>query len=1264
MATGAEMTETDLRGEPSRRINVNRFRYRRVDVRFPEELATHLENHESVLLLGPRYVGKRHVLSRVRGVLKERKLDRIVELHLMERNWLDKSLAMEAVSRAVEGGLRGMDWQPTSDPRELLDTLRRFLERTACHVVALIADVDALPDHLARRLLKGIRELSTLPPDCPGHLSVLLTGSIGLTPLVHGADSEFDCTQQYVIQGFDREAFERYVLQTLEPTGWRLDRREQCCDLLYELCGGNVHMLRALFWGLLEGRRIHGQDRALPLSCTEIEEAGKHLYSPMSTPVDFISQTVSRIESSPESCQMVAELLDEDRLRLDALPATPETETEGNPPTEIELGGLAVREDGHLKFASRMMKDMAVHYFSHWRLGDLFACGQKWDEAFTHYEAARREEGEWVYSPTRRPQLPSAVRAFEVALHAKASEGVEAFDGFFSQGARNLLGFQEIGFWQHGKHWEQIAPSTPEAEAREVHDKSLAFLPSPGILHSGVHPLEEDLAQFALLVGLPPDKADKPTERRATVLSNFGNEVPLTRERLALCLQAIESYCTAFAAARRIARVTQETMAQRHLLETVPLILEAVAQGKVTTLTALETAADRLRDIGYRRVMFSMVDPARTEIVGLFDSRPEGEPDMAALSRWRLDGPIVDVQQHCVRHCKTILVEDAMTHPITDKAIAERAGVKGQAVIPIHSHGQVLATFHVERADKRMPHEGEVRLLEYFAAQLARVIRLTERVRMVEASLNAGKDPVCIVDRGLAVRYVNTSLAREVDLTAGWQNEASPPPAEERLWRKSVELLDRAMGDNRPVSKYLQNARERNSRWWHLEAVSINDWRRMPIGGLLQAHDVTATRQMVETLQELASCQDVDELLAKLLKAASKLGHRWGRAYMIDERGRLVGCGQFGFAEGSKGAVAFERGEAVLPASDEPGSVSWRCFDVGKPVIFCLSREHGDGETIEISSGLAAMNVHDPRCPTCLKKTPGEVWIDFPLYCRGTGQRLGKLTLSGSEDFEPERFEQLCVLAEIASTVIAALTQREHRARQELTMQRDAMEKAIGATVHYLLNRVAALGLLKMRFDDATTKPKELEGLNDEFERLLKSLADELEHIQDRLRPLEIRCQHIDLMEGIREIFSEQLPDAWYSLVPEKGRVTADVDPVVLRDMLCELIENSRKANAGERDLFVSVSVRVRGAPGDERCTIEFSDNGPGIPPQLRDRVFEDLYSARPGKRRGIGLGLGFVRRGIAAHGGTIRLRDPEDGEGACFVIEFPRFTDSKQDVD
>jgi signal transduction histidine kinase len=85
-------------------------------------------------------------------------------------------------------------------------------------------------------------------------------------------------------------------------------------------------------------------------------------------------------------------------------------------------------------------------------------------------------------------------------------------------------------------------------------------------------------------------------------------------------------------------------------------------------------------------------------------------------------------------------------------------------------------------------------------------------------------------------------------------------------------------------------------------------------------------------------------------------------------------------------------------------------------------------------------------------------------------------------------------------------------------------------------------------------------------------------------------------------------------------------------------------------------AMRLAGAkstsPAKNSIEITVADNGPGIPPEIRDKIFEPFFSGREAGR-GLGLGLAKCWRIVTLHGGQIEVRDTPGG-GATFVVRLP----------
>jgi signal transduction histidine kinase len=126
--------------------------------------------------------------------------------------------------------------------------------------------------------------------------------------------------------------------------------------------------------------------------------------------------------------------------------------------------------------------------------------------------------------------------------------------------------------------------------------------------------------------------------------------------------------------------------------------------------------------------------------------------------------------------------------------------------------------------------------------------------------------------------------------------------------------------------------------------------------------------------------------------------------------------------------------------------------------------------------------------------------------------------------------------------------------------------------------------------------------------------------------------------------------------LPEQARVdvtgefgTIQGDEVLLRQLFGNLVRNAVEAceHAG-----VSPVVMVHGEldAGRGHCRIIMDDNGPGIPVQVRDKVFQPFFTTRS---RGTGLGLAIVQKIMVLHNGRVTIGDSAAG-GASIQLAFP----------
>jgi two-component system, NtrC family, nitrogen regulation sensor histidine kinase NtrY len=106
------------------------------------------------------------------------------------------------------------------------------------------------------------------------------------------------------------------------------------------------------------------------------------------------------------------------------------------------------------------------------------------------------------------------------------------------------------------------------------------------------------------------------------------------------------------------------------------------------------------------------------------------------------------------------------------------------------------------------------------------------------------------------------------------------------------------------------------------------------------------------------------------------------------------------------------------------------------------------------------------------------------------------------------------------------------------------------------------------------------------------------------------------------------------------------VDREQMKRVMINLLDNALDAIDGKGQITIGLSYDQ----DQQLVTIEVADNGGGIPPEHKSRVFEPYFST---KKHGTGLGLAIVNNIINDHNGSIRVQD-EEPQGTRFIIELP----------
>jgi signal transduction histidine kinase len=176
------------------------------------------------------------------------------------------------------------------------------------------------------------------------------------------------------------------------------------------------------------------------------------------------------------------------------------------------------------------------------------------------------------------------------------------------------------------------------------------------------------------------------------------------------------------------------------------------------------------------------------------------------------------------------------------------------------------------------------------------------------------------------------------------------------------------------------------------------------------------------------------------------------------------------------------------------------------------------------------------------------------------------------------------------------------------------------------------------------------------FQEEIRRTIAELDQLVDEI----LLASRLDAREA--DVGTVELVDLIGLAAEECARVGADLDASaspellevrgvakLLRRALRNLLENARRYSQGD----ITVVVQRR----DGQAQVSVLDQGPGVPPALRERIFEPFYRLPGASERagGVGLGLALVRSIAARHNGSAHCEARPDGaHGACFVLRLP----------
>jgi signal transduction histidine kinase len=198
--------------------------------------------------------------------------------------------------------------------------------------------------------------------------------------------------------------------------------------------------------------------------------------------------------------------------------------------------------------------------------------------------------------------------------------------------------------------------------------------------------------------------------------------------------------------------------------------------------------------------------------------------------------------------------------------------------------------------------------------------------------------------------------------------------------------------------------------------------------------------------------------------------------------------------------------------------------------------------------------------------------------------------------------------------------------------------------------------LLQLSADPANQEKGFIDKIENHTERLRLLVDDLILLSMMQARPGIQRCSRFDVIELVEEVVARLAGTAAEKemrlrIVRRSERAQLAGDRSMLDRALHHLVQNATKFSPSKTEILVTAEALAEGG-----VNVSVLDQGPGIPAEERDRIFQSFYQEEAPLTRtvgGLGIGLTLVKEVVAAHGGRLEV-ESEPNQGSLFTIELP----------
>jgi PAS domain S-box-containing protein len=347
-------------------------------------------------------------------------------------------------------------------------------------------------------------------------------------------------------------------------------------------------------------------------------------------------------------------------------------------------------------------------------------------------------------------------------------------------------------------------------------------------------------------------------------------------------------------------------------------------------------------------------------------------------------------------------------------------------------------------------------------------------------------------------------------------------------------------------------------------------------------------RAMTERAEasEALSTQIVNSLTAGLLVVDPQ-----GRVQILNPAGRKM----LGITNGVEGAQISALPPSAIPLAD----VVNECLTTGHSIVRRALEVPQANDVTHVGVTASRFGQSDGGGVICLfSDLTAVVELEEQLRLKETLARLGELTAGIAHEFR----NGLATIHGYGKLIDPSALPPQYKPYVEGIRQET---EALGQVVTNFLN---------------FARPTQLSLATQDLAALVQRAADDLKH-------------------EVQQLGGEIV------ITGEFGRV--DADDVLLRQAFSNLLRNAIEAC---QPIGVVPHVRVEGSLEAGQARVGVHDNGPGVDPGARDRIFQPFFTT---KKTGTGLGLALVQKIVVTHNGRIGVSSSPSG-GACFQVTLP----------